>query len=44
MKTLLMAFGLYAMAGGLALMGVQSLAEHPTQHSGTQQAVRIAQW
>ena len=44
MKNLCVAFALYATSGAIALMGVQSLAEHPIQHSGTQQAVRVAQW
>jgi hypothetical protein len=39
MRTFASCLALYATAGCLALMGVQSLTDHPNQHSGTQSRV-----
>ena len=36
MKTFFLTAGLYVMSGAVILMGIQTLAEHPVQHSGTQ--------
>jgi len=41
MRTFFLTAGLYALSGGIVLMGLQTLAEHPNQHSGTQRAVLV---
>ena len=41
MRTFFLTAGLYAMSGAVILMGLQTLAEHPIQHSGTQRAVLV---